>query len=295
MKPITEIETGVLDNASEFADPFYSRFTLRKAPKPLSMPGGIEKDYWFPTLYGEVTCAQGIFLCDYDKAAGMMMHPRIKPVRMPKGRALVAFSCYEYKQVLGVAPYNEMAMTIPIMVDAPVNVPLLPMILDIFPWFGYYVFSMPVTSLENQLRGLKIWGLPKVVHEIEVTDDGDDCVTIDHEESGEPYFELRVPRSGKPTKFDVRSNLYSSLEGELKQSETCFAATFNVTKHMNMLFKSGIEPDREYLKIHDTPSGRVLLNLDIDPHPFQFRYAKPMTACFDLPNPKYQSPKWFKA
>jgi hypothetical protein len=295
MKPTTEIKPGVLDNASEFTDPFYSRFTLRKAPKPLLMPGDIEKDYWFPTLYGEVTCAQGIFFCDYDKAAEMMMHPRIKPVRMPKGRALVAFSCYEYKQVLGVAPYNEIAMTIPIMVDAPVNVPLLPMILDIFPWFGYYVFSMPVTSLENQLRGLRIWGLPKVVHEIEVTDDGDDCVTIDHEESGEPYFELRVPKSGEPTKFDVRSNLYSSLDGELKQSETCFAATFNVNKHMNMLFKSGIEPDREYLKIHDTPSGRVLLNLGIDPHPFQFRYAKPMAACFDLPNPKYQSPKWFKA
>ena len=39
MTPTTEIKPGVLDNASEFADPFYSRFTLRKAPKPLLLPG----------------------------------------------------------------------------------------------------------------------------------------------------------------------------------------------------------------------------------------------------------------
>ena len=30
--------------------------------------------------------------------------------------------------------------------------------------------------------------------------------------------------------------------------------------------------------------------LDIDPHPFQFRYATGVSACFDLPNDSFQSP-----
>jgi hypothetical protein len=51
------------------------------------------------------------------KGRKMMLHPQIKPVRMPRGRALLAFSCYIYNQVMGVGPYNEIAMTIPVMVD----------------------------------------------------------------------------------------------------------------------------------------------------------------------------------
>ena len=293
MKPTTDIRPGVLDNGNEFADEFYSRFSLRKAEKPLVMGDGYEKDYLFPTLYGDVTCAQAIFLCSYKKAAAMMMHPRIKPVPMPRGRAVVAFSCYEYKKVLGVPPYNEIAMTIPVMVDPPVNVPVLPMILNIFPWFGYYVFSMPVTSLENRIRGNEIWGLPKVVHEIEIFEEGGDCVTIDHEETGEPYFEVRVPMEGKQKMFDVRANLYSELHGKLLQSETCFKSAFRMNQFPKLLWTTDAKPDREFLKIHDTPSGRSLLDLEIDPHPFQFRYAGGMTACFDLPNPRFDSPAWF--
>ena len=41
-----------------------------------------------------MTCAQGIFLCDYEKAKRIMLHPRILPVRMPRGRAIVAFSWF---------------------------------------------------------------------------------------------------------------------------------------------------------------------------------------------------------
>ena len=43
---------------------------------------------------------------------------------------------------------------------------------------GYYVFSMPVTSLENQIRGTTIWGLPKVVEEIDIATDSDRCRTV---------------------------------------------------------------------------------------------------------------------
>ena len=212
-----------------------------------------------------------------------MLHPRIKPVKMTKGRSLVAFSCYEYKNVLNLAPYNEVAMTIPVMVDPRINLPVLPMILPAFSNLGYYVFSMPVTSLENQIRGVKIWGLPKVVQEIDIQEAGGDCVTTAMEASGEPYLKLRVPTEAKPTKFDVSSYLYTRLGNDLLQSQTWFKGTFHVTKHMNVLFKKNVPPDREYIKIYDTPSGKVLRELDIEEHPFQFRFARHMNSCFDLP------------
>lgn len=284
-----KFDGNLLENEDKFQDDFYKRFKLRHAPEPIKLNDQVTKNYRFPTFYGDVTCAIGIFLCSYKKAEKMMLHPRIKPVKMTRGRSLVAFSCYEYKNVMDVAPYNEIAMTIPIMVDPGFNPPVLPMILPVFKNFGYYVFSMPVTSLENQIRGVKIWGLPKVVQEIDIKEDGRDCVTTAMEESGEPYLELRAPMDGKPADFDVSSNLYTRRGDEFFQSETNFKAAFNVNKFMGVLLKNNAVPDRDYIKIYDTPCGRVLKELEIEKHPFQFRFAKHMTSCFDLPNPEFKS------
>ena len=95
---------------------------------------------------------------------------------------------------------------------------------------------------------------------------------------------------GTPTDFDVSSNLYSRLEDNLLQSRTCFQGRFNVTKYMGQLFKKNAPLDRPYLKLGDTPSGRVLKELELEEHPFQFRFAKSISSCFDLPNPEYRSP-----
>jgi hypothetical protein len=164
------------------------------------------------------------------------------------------------------------------------------MIVPAFRNFGYYVFSMPVTSLENQIRGRRIWGLPKVVQELDLIEMNGNCVTVGREESGEPYFELRVPMEGTLTEFDVASNLYSRLGNRLLQSETRFQAAFHVTKYMQLLFRKGVKPQTPYLTLGDTPSGRMLKELEIEPHPFQLRFARHMSSCFDLPNPDFRSP-----
>jgi hypothetical protein len=291
MKPTYEIPPGLLDNVAAFGDPFYGRFTLRHAPEPLQLNASVTKEYLFPTFYGDVTCALAIFLCPWERAAAMMPDPAMTPVKLPGGRAAVAFSCYEYKQVLGVAPYNEIAMTIPILVNPKVNVPLLPLMTPWFKSFGYYVFSMPVTSLENQIRGVKIWGLPKVVQEIDILTSGGDCVTAAYEATGEEYFRLRVPTAGTRAEFDVTSNLYSIREGQLTQSETNFKASFRVNKFSGMLFGNSPAPDKPYLTLGDSASGRALQDLELDPHPFQLRYATGMTSCFDLPNADYLPPR----
>jgi hypothetical protein len=285
MKPITNIEAGLLENRDQFSDPFFSRFSLRPAAKPLQLNDEITKDYLFPTLYGNVTCAIGIFLCSYEKALQQMPDKDLRPVRMTKGRALVAFSCYVYRNVLGVAPYNEIAMTIPVQSGPGSDIPVLPMLLPkLFKRSGYFVFSMPVTSLENQIRGVRIWGLPKVVQQIDIDCENDECVTTAYEESGASYFRLRVPTRGKAQDFDVTSKLYTRLNGEKLNSTTCFQGSFNMNQYPGMLLGASPQPDREYLWCSETPSGRALQELELDPHPFQLRYAAHMSSCFDLPD-----------
>ncbi len=290
MKPTFEYGDTLLRNETKFQDPFFQRFHLRKAPVPFQLDEKVSKSYLFPVFYADVTCAMGIFMCDYDKAQAILPHPRMKPVKMTKGRSLVLFSCYEYKNVMNVKPYNEIAMTIPIMADPSVNIPVLPMLVPFFKKFGYYVFGMPVTSKENQLRGNKIWGLPKVTQDVDIFEEGGDCVAVAKEQSSTPYFELHVPMRGSIKEFDVAANLYSRLDGEFLQSETCFKGSFRVMKYMKCLARKDLKPDRPYLRIADTPSAKILRSLDIEEHPFQFRYAQHMNSALDLPKPGFRFP-----
>jgi hypothetical protein len=158
MQATHSVRADMPANETHFDDAFFKRFPLQTAPRPLDLGDGIQKTYSFPTLYADVGCSIGIFLCDYEAARRLMPSPKLTPVRMPKGRTLVIFSCYEYRQVLKVWPYNEIAMTIPVMANAWFRPPVLPMILpSLFARFGYFVFAMPVTSKENQIRGNRIW------------------------------------------------------------------------------------------------------------------------------------------
>ena len=285
MKPTFEYGAPLLKNEAKFQDPFFRRFRLSKASAPFQLDEKISKSYLFPIFYADVTCAIGIFMCDHGKAQAILPHPKMKPVKMTRGRSVVVLACYEYKNVMNVMPYNEIAMMIPIMADPIVNIPVLPMVLPYFRKFGYYVFGMPVTSKENQLRGNRIWGLPKVTREVDIFEQGGDCVGIAREESGTPYVELRVPMRGSVTEFDVRTNLYSQLGGDFLRSEVCFKGSFKVTKHMKCLAGKGLKPDRPYLKIADTPSAQILRSLDIEEHPFQLRYARHMNSALELPKP----------
>ncbi len=282
MKPNTFLDSSLIENGGSFTDPFFQRFEPRPAPAPLELRDGVSKTYNFPTFYGDVTCAIAIFLCDYGRAEAIMPQPSMKPVKMPGGRSVVLISCYEYKNVMNLAPYNEIAMTIPIMVNAGYVPPLLPLIMD-FKKKGYYVFSMPVTSLENQIRGAKIWGLPKIVEEIDISTEGSHCTTIARDENGEVYFELTVPKTGSIKHFDETGYVYSMLDGQLVKSQTNFKGDFTVDTNPSLLWKKGQRAEAPVLKLGTSSRAEDLKALQIEEVAFQFRYAESMNSCFDLP------------
>lgn len=282
MKPNTHIDPDLVDNADRFTDAFFRRFDLRPAHAALELRNGLSKTYSFPTFYADVTCAIAIFLCDYRRAEAMMPHPSMKPVKMPRGRSVVLFSCYEYRNVMNIAPYNEIAMTIPVMVGAGWAPPLLPLIID-FKNKGYYVFSMPVTSLENQIRGSRFWGLPKIVEEIEISTDGSHCTTIARDGSGKDYFKLSVPKTGSVKHFDETGHLYSTLDGRLLKSRTAFEGDFAVSTNPDLLWKKGLKAEIPVLELGDSKRADVLRSMEIEDVAFQFRYSPSINSCFDLP------------
>ncbi len=287
MKANFNVEEGLLQNQDKFANPYFNQRPLRHNTEPLQVTDKISKNYLFPTCYGDVTCAIGIFFCDYGRAEAIMPHKSIKPVKGTKGRAVVIFSCYEYKQVMNVAPYNEIAMTIPVMKDAGFSPPLLPLVMKSFKKMGYHVFSMPVTSFENTMRGQKLWGLPKVTEDIFVDIKNDECTTTAFDENGTEYFRLTVPTNGKPTHFDEKGYLYSVHNDQLLKSQTNFKGDFNVIKNMGLILKKNKPSTRKWLQLGDSPRAEVLKSLQIEESPFQFRFTPSMMAQFDLAEERF--------
>jgi hypothetical protein len=284
MKILNDFDATLLQNDNKFEDEFFKRFTLVKHPIQLS--DSIEKDYAFPTFYGDVTCSQAIFLCSYEEALKLMPHEKIKPVRALKGRAVLALSCYEYKNVMGIPPYNEVALTIAIEVDKAKSPALLPLVFNNYS--GYYVFSMPVTSRENCIRGNTIWGLPKVTQEIDIDVSGDEAVTVCRETDGTEYFRLRVPKAGKPKKMDETAYLYTRLNGKILKARTDFKGDFAINKNMRVLLKPDMVPDKPFLTLGSTPCGNAIKRLKIDPTPLQLRYVEHMNSCFDFYDETYE-------
>src|SRR5216117_532608 len=97
MKTNLDYGDPLLKNEAAFQDPFFRRFHLRKAAVPFQLDERISKSYVFPVFYADVTCAIGIFMCDYRKAQAILPHPKMMPVKMTRGRSVVVLACYEYK------------------------------------------------------------------------------------------------------------------------------------------------------------------------------------------------------
>ena len=282
MKPTYQFDETLIDNISEFNNEFFKRFELRHAPEPIKLNEAVSKNYLFPTFYDHVTCAIGIFFCNYEKAQALLPSKRFKPVSMLKNRSVVIFSCYEYKKVSGIPGYNEIAMTIPMFFDREKFPPVLPLLKKGMKGFGYHVFSMPVTSYENQLRGLNIWGLPKVVEQIDIKQENGTSTTQAYDQDGKEYFRLKVPMAGKEQLFDESGWIYSVKGNKILKSETNFKGNFNVKKFTGRLLKVPSKDTSNCLYLGDSERAKDLRFLEINPNPLQFRHSTYVSSCFDL-------------
>jgi hypothetical protein len=284
----TDIEPGLVDNQADFQSPFFKQFILQHAPQPLQLTDSISKDYLFPALYGKSVAAIAMFECSYEQAAKLLPNPlpdpRMKPVDMLHGKSLIVITSFRYNEILGMTAYNEVGILIPVVVGP--DVPILPIIKNQdYPGLGYVVISMPVTALENQIRGVKIWNLPKVVQEIDHFTDGDDYVTDISDSSGKPYVEMRVPMTGKLEKdMTSRSMILSSIDQKLVEFASTSSGDFVETEFPFVKTRPSSQPP--YLKIIGNSSfATTLRNLQIADKPMEIRFGADVSAALDLPGP----------
>jgi hypothetical protein len=283
--PNAAIEPALIDNFDQFTGPFFERFLLHYAPAPLILNDRIQKDYLFPTFFRNVTQAIAMFFCSYEKAKALLPDPALMPVSMGRGRALVVLSSFHYRVVMGMPSYNEVAVSIPVINGSRQDSPNLTPMDNGYEGLASCVVSMAVTARENQIRGVKLWGIPKVLAQIELKADGDDYVTKVHEPSGAVYLTFRVPRSGSRKTVEQMADVYSVKDGRLMKARTHMTGQFVKHSFPLSLVTSGKVPAQPFVELGTSPSAQVLKNLELRSCPFQLWFATGVSSCFDLPHP----------
>lgn len=120
-----------------------------------------------PVRYYDWSAILAHFPAPARKVQELLPSPRLKPVLFLPGTALVSLAAMEYRRISDVAPYNEVAVMIPVLYQPRVNIPGMPLFLpQFFKGFGMYVHRLPVTTKEAYDFGTEIWGYPKFVADI---------------------------------------------------------------------------------------------------------------------------------
>ena len=270
------------ENYQVFTDDFFSPFKDKQINYELQLTNSISKTFKFPTFFKGTENGLGIFLCSYEKLKKHMPNQNLDPVRMPGGRAVFAISCFKYMHIQEMQAYNEISFTVPVVTKGHLNIPFLTMAAKNLSNIGYYVFSMPVNSEENNIRGNKIWGLPKFNTRIDISTNTDKMHTVLYD-GEQPYIELTYPTHGHEKNFREDINVYSFLNTQFLKARVVYTGKYKVNRHLGVALSKSASANSEFIKINDTPRGKILKDLEIDSMPFETRYSNNVLSALHLP------------
>jgi hypothetical protein len=171
-------------------------------------------------LYTEATMAGVVFSVSLERVRDFLPSC-LSPVRVGPRTGTVLFLSIEYHSVdRGTfEPYNEFGVLIPAMRESAVSTPIL----SRFPGgVGAYVWYLPVTTESSRALGDEIWGYPKEVADIDITETGSrrrTTVSID----GDHFITVEIER---PPTMDpgltVSTESYTEQDGTVRREPLTF-------------------------------------------------------------------------
>ncbi len=170
-------------------------------------------DFELPILYHRDDAFALFFTAAARAVTGLMPSPRLHPVRMPGGKALLGIAAFNYVET-SIGPYGEVAVVVPV-VHGRRPLPVLPALMEAgYRGFGNLVLHLPVTGTVPRDAGRGVWGYTKFVADMRFTV-GPESLACRMDEEGEHILSLRVPRRGILRRDPKPLITYSVLDGRL--------------------------------------------------------------------------------
>jgi len=186
-----------------------------------------------------------------SKVLNILPSDKLRPIQIRTDVTSIKLIGIEYRQIDKLAPYNEFMIAIPVeqIDDGKQEIPI------------YYIFQLPVTTQEACDAGIKYYGYPKFVAQ------------IDYQEDGETT-KCRVKAEGK----DLVSLEVQSLSTSHQSLDFC---TYSVKdgKLLKTLIQiegqAGLATDSKGAKyfLGDHPVSSEIMNLKMSATPTHYQYA----------------------
>jgi hypothetical protein len=133
--------------------------------KDLSLEGKL------PVFYYDNTAMTAIYTASTALIRRLLPRTDMHPVEVIKGRALAAFTAFEYRAT-DIDPYNEFSISFPITFGKK-GIPGLTVLgMMARRYFTAYVWQLPVTTERARKGGVEMYGYPKFLADIVFSHEG---------------------------------------------------------------------------------------------------------------------------
>lgn len=178
--------------------------------------GGIQRPLEIPQRYYDFGFVLAHFPVPTSSVRTLLPTESLEPVQIVPGVAVVSIAAFEYRVMATLAPYNEVAIMVPVRYEPGWNIPLVPLLYPERYDVGFWVHHLPVTTEEARVAGVNVWGLPKVLAAVAFEDVGwtRRCELV---ENGQHVLTLTAATG--ETRLEARPfYAYSLLSGQLQKA-----------------------------------------------------------------------------
>ncbi|HNY64119.1 MAG TPA: acetoacetate decarboxylase family protein [Deltaproteobacteria bacterium] len=226
-----------------------------------------------PVFYYDNTSMTAIYTASTDMVRRHLPTPDMHPVEVTPGRALVAFTAFEYRRS-DIDPYNEFSISFPITFRkrAIPGLTLLGMMLR--RYFTAYVWQLPVTTEIARYGGVEWYGYPKFLADIGFSHEGPMLVCT-LSEGGEKILTLKGKKLKTTTEKVNRIKTFSVKNG--------FVLPANV--YVNPIeFAKSMNPNAAQLSIGENHAiSRQLREMGLSQKPLFYQYMPLMESVLYAP------------
>jgi hypothetical protein len=230
----------------------------------ITLPTGDKID--LPVEYYDWTWIYAAFPVPVKNVKKILPTAKLQPILFFPGITLVQIGAFEYHQINGLAPYNEVGVTIPVQYEPKSNYPGKPIIHfplffpEKYSRFGVYIHRLPVTTQESYTLGKDIWGFPKTVDEItfQETETYRQCTVLS---DGKEALSIEVKKMSTRLR-QIDFYCYTVNEGKLLRTQIQTQGQYGIVSKMpgGAKFVLGTGPLAEELRtlgIGNTAFGRI--------------------------------------
>lgn len=234
------------------------------------------KKYGLPVRYYDWSIMMALFPAPVENVQALIPTKKLNLVEPASGTTMIILAAMQYRNVEGLAPYNEAAVFLPVEFEEKSNNSEQIVNFPNVKCFDLYFHHLPVTTQEARDLGVEVFGFPKFVADINIEDINDKS-RCKLSADGKNIFNLEVKKL-ESDPVPINFTCYTVKDGNLLKS---FVPTQGK-------FASSQESNDVICELGDHPIAEELKKLGMSDKAAEYYYASKVQGLLFPPGENYE-------